>query len=451
MAESRFSIAGLSSWLWSLWGPESEGLSQEEMPPALEGGNVVAIKPVPVPVPPAGTPRPLPNNITHVDFINRTRFEVPTRPVPWPIAVGAVVTGAMLSYRLDQDPYVILRREVIDPGFGLSTKDKLVQAAFDAVVLAKIQGDAQAVEAIKDGWVALAAQGIDSQSNFLEKVRDRYPEFSDKIHRLFFAEGKMEDSRYDLLHRLWLAAGWDEADARRNAEAGVLPEVSGLSKILPRELSIRFLPDSVSVYDPEFVAKERRISADTPTVAVDLDNTLYGDFHRLNAELVDLLISLQREENIRLILWTGASRQKVIKIMTEFPVLAQLFNLVITNKNYAPDPNAFLWGHLSREELRQLYDRFSPTPYRPFEEVSAEAMMHGLPWSSAVKEAGLLGYVALIDDAAVSRSHVRVSPFGKSVGIPPRCDEEWQRMSMSRIRDQILAAIGDWETSSNFR
>lgn len=182
---------------------------------------IAGVRSVSVSLPPTRMPGPFPNNAIHVDFMKGKRL--PVRPVPWPIAVGTVVTGAMLTYRLDQDPRVILPKTVVDPGFSLSADERLLRAALDGVILAKAQGDVQAVEEIKDGWVALAGQGVELQHRFLEAVRFRYPMFSDKIHRLFFAQSD-PNNRYDLLRRVWLASGADADKAQEAARRGILPD-----------------------------------------------------------------------------------------------------------------------------------------------------------------------------------------------------------------------------------
>ncbi len=154
----------------------------------------------------------------------------------------------------------------------------------------------------------------------------------------------------------------------------------------------------VRAFNPDFIQEERARSAEQDTIAVDFDGVVAhftGEGHILNPTIVSQLEFLRRG-NVRLVLWTGGPKQRLRYFFEAYPGMARFFDVVITGDDYM----LRLWSRKyygSLEEVQAAYPGHTQEDLTQYY-TSVPGLLHD--GHSLLKDPGLLGYRALIDDNA---------------------------------------------------
>ena len=91
-----------------------------------------------------------------------------------------------------------------------------------------------------------------------------------------------------------------------------------------------------SIYDKEFIQKERARSEQEPTFALELNKTL-GDWVGNKFILrpgIEKQIEILKANGVRLVLWTATPKFWVLRFMRQHPEFAKQFDLFITRENF---------------------------------------------------------------------------------------------------------------------
>ena len=176
-----------------------------------------------------------------------------------------------------------------------------------------------------------------------------------------------------------------------------------------------------SVFNPLFIKGERDVSG--KTLAIDFIGTIAKPIKISDGKVLefrlrtDLESDLQyvKENNIRIVLWTGRPREEVSQFFKQFPQIAPFFDFVITGENFN--------DHENNENFGTSYQTFAPDSYRTkAKQIYTESAARG----HRIKDYFLLKYFGLIaDDCQDMASALQeIHPFEKiRVYSIPECGE----------------------------
>lgn len=155
-----------------------------------------------------------------------------------------------------------------------------------------------------------------------------------------------------------------------------------------------------SIYDPNFIKQEKKLSADQITIVFDLDGTIRGwDEVRHQTFLRDnikpLFESLLKKD-YRLIIWSSAIRDSIQQTLNKYPDFAQYFDKIISLENYS-----FIFANDEDKKNLQMADK-------NYYDVMVKDVTNGVDPQTgkslkrAPKNINLLDYALLIDDDILS-------------------------------------------------
>ncbi len=165
-----------------------------------------------------------------------------------------------------------------------------------------------------------------------------------------------------------------------------------------------------SIFDAEFIRRERAISAVTPTVVFDLDLTL-GNGDALRPGIMEELAKL-KARGIRMVVWTMNDREAVEEMLGgNVAAMASYFDHIITSQNFqvAYTRERCDLTETTKKELAAAYRNGAG-----LDEASLEKVYRFYRKILYRKDIALLGYSLLVDDEteAVFREVGEYSPIG---------------------------------------
>ncbi len=151
-----------------------------------------------------------------------------------------------------------------------------------------------------------------------------------------------------------------------------------------------------SVFDEEFIQKERILSKSAKTIVFDLDETMRGwDQNKnegfLRHSLKNVLDQL-KDKDYRLIIWSASIRPSIQQTLNKYPGFDKYFAHIISSENYS-------YSFLS-ESTRDYLHKISPNYYHLLKAVQADNIDPdtGRPFYRPTKNIALFDWSLLIDD-----------------------------------------------------
>lgn len=218
----------------------------------------------------------------------------------------------------------------------------------------------------------------------------------------------------------------------------------------PSHYSSRIVPSSI--FNPEFINQEKKISAKYKTIVFDLDETLRGwdEIHHttfLRDHLKGLLEGLKKK-NYRIVIWTSSTRDSVQQTLNKYPNLEKYIDLIIPLESHC-------FAFLSDKEKSYLKQIDPPYYNRIKNDTEVEVNpTTGRSRYRAARDINLFGYHLLVDDHPLTLEEAKYFSFpairiftygyknpGRQVQLPTglvqAIENDFQKNMLSRIIDII--------------
>lgn len=212
-----------------------------------------------------------------------------------------------------------------------------------------------------------------------------------------------------------------------------------------------------SIFEPDFVDKQRAISANHHTVAFDLDDTLRvwdeaqnTGFFRSDCQAV---LDTLKKRGYQIVLYSASKKPNILQTLQKFPEITQYFDLIISAENFHPD----LLNDQEWQRLREINPK-----YYEYIQSRLDPKTHHLPqYDRPPKDISFLGYDILIEDDPRAMHDAKYFGYACQLipsanfeniikeGNPPVTinDPEIHREYFARITREIINYVEHYELS----
>jgi len=153
-----------------------------------------------------------------------------------------------------------------------------------------------------------------------------------------------------------------------------------------------------SIFNRNFIKKEKAISKKIKTIAFDMDGILTDGDKKILRPGIEEQLRILKSNGIRLVLWTAAGKAGPNIFFRNFPQMTPYFDLVITKENYTPNQTEAIW-----REWLAIHKRVNQRNWHAYHD------QYGI--FDDGKDVALLGYAMLVDDRPTVIRSVPESPW----------------------------------------